>query len=325
MDKVLLKTIAWQQTNRFFYSYGVDWRMQQILSLEKQLQNKFEFFRDIVEESKKGEENINVDAVIAQEISNGLFLDAISVANQAIEDVFSMLMAGQRPLKFIGGAISYSAGKVDNFIKQKHKEKDIATLFYFPLFDESYETDEQQGYFTEGLQRLCNYIGEMKKFYTTYRFFYMQYKHGLSVALRAYIDYNEEQIADRKAEPFRAYPIAFDNYSLTKLDANDVRAKQKILMPYLTPEIMPHIQQLIREDNLLRFVTPDEPLEFKDIKTIVETARICQRIFANNLLNSLADKYPMALQLPGDERGISYVFSFPKDVHQKAGNKQIFT
>jgi hypothetical protein len=324
MDKELLKKIAHQQTERFLYSYAPDWRLQQILSIEKQLLNKFEFFQDIVKETRSPKESASVDAVIAQEITNGLFLEAMSIAIQSIEDVFAMLLAGQKPLKFIGGTISYSAGKVDNFIKRKHNEADIATLFYFPLFSEPYETPEQQQVFKDGLSLLFLTISELKDFYITHRFFYNQYKHGLSVALRAYVDYNEDQISDRRIEPLKGYPIAFDNYSVTKLDSTDIRVKQKILMPYLTSEIRENIQQLILDDNLLRFVTPDDPVDFGFIKSIVAKARMCLATFGNNILATLADKFPMPLQLPAGEKDQAYIFQFPKEAYTEATNKQIF-
>lgn len=324
MDKVLLRKISNQQTERFFFSYSPDWRLTQILTIEKILQDRYNFFSSIVSEIRSPDTTASDEAIITQEITNGLFFEGIAIAIQSIEDLFALINAAQKPLKFIGNIITYSAGKIDNLLKQKHSKSDIASLFYFPLFDEQYETEEQQRTFDESLSLLFNIIVELKSFYKKYRFFYTQYKHGLCVALRPYKDFDEKQIADHKQEPFSAYLHVFDNICVSKLDNADTRLNKKIFMPYLTEDITPNIQQLMKEDNLLRFVTSDDRIEFGILKDIVVKARVCSATLGNNLVNTLKGEYPLNLQLPADLNNHAYVFKFPKELYHEAKNKNIF-
>lgn len=97
MDKQLLKKISSPQTDRFFYSYSSDWRLSQILSIEKQLLNRYEFFDDIVTKTKSPKHEVTNEAIICQEITNGLFFEAIAIAIQSIEDLFALLNAGKFP------------------------------------------------------------------------------------------------------------------------------------------------------------------------------------------------------------------------------------
>lgn len=324
MNKELLKKISSQQTERFFFSYGSDWRLRQILMIEKQLHNRYDYFQDIVDQSKSPKHKASNDAIIAQEITNGLYFEAIAVAIQSIEDVFALLNAGQKPLKFIAGIITYSAGKVDNILKQKHNKEEVASLFYFPVFTDEYETEEQRKLVSDGLELLYTLVNELKFFYKQFRFFYNQYKHGLSVAFRAYTDYSDKQIEDHKTTPDTAHLQVFDNISVSKLDSQDIRVNKKILMPYLTEDISENMQQLLKDDNLIRFVTPDEKIDLKLLKSIVIKSRICVATFGNNLINTLKAEYPLHLQLPADLKDNAFILSFPKDTYQTAINKKIF-
>lgn len=323
MKKELLKTISRQQTERFFFSYSPDWRLCQILQIDKLLKNRYDFFNDIINEVKSSDNKISNEAMICQEITNGLFFEAIAVAIQSIEDLFALLNAGEKPLKFISGIISYSAGKVDNLLKQKHLKVDIASLFYFPLFEADYESTEQQKVFEEAFNLLFTTVCELKEFYSKFRFFYNQYKHGISVAFRPYTNYSEKQIEDHKKMPNQAYLNVFNNLSIKKIKPNDARVNNKVLMPFLTDEIQQNLLQLLEEDNLLRFVTPEFPIEIETIISIVRKSRICTATFGNNFVSTLQDEFPMKLQLPANENNQAYIFSFPKEIYETATNKKI--
>ena len=324
MNKEQLKKISSQQTERFFYSYSSNWRLTQMSIIERQLLKRYELFDDIVTQLKPLNHTATNEAIICQEISNGLFFEAIAIAIQSIEDLFALLNAGKTPLKFISGIITYNAGRIDNLLKQKINKEDTATLFYFPIFHDHYETDEQQKSVDDGLNLLHDMILELKLFYKQFRFFYNQYKHGLSVAFRVYCDYAEKQIEDHKRSPTSAYLHVFDNLSIAKLESNDVRVNRKVLMPYLTEDIQPYWQQLIKDDNLLRFVTSDERIEIEKLKSVVIKSRICISTFSSNLINSLKGNYPMHLQLPADLNNNAYILSFPKEAYDMAINKKIF-
>lgn len=323
MNNNLLRKISQQQTERFFYSYSPDWRLIQITSIEKLLNDRFDFYKDIIENIKLPN-SLSSDATIAQEVTNGLFFEAIAIAIQAAEDLFAIVNASQKPLKFISHVITYSAGKIDNLLKKKFTKEEIATTFYFPLFNERYETIEQNEKFDNSLNFLFQLVMDIQQFYKDYRFFYNQYKHGLSVAFRPFGDYSPEQVAKRKSEPLYSYLNVFDNVSVSKLESDSARFNKMMFMPYLTPEIMSNLPQLIKDDNLLRFVRPISDISIELCKSIVIKSRICVAAIGNNLVNSLKNEFPISLQLPYDLKNTAYKFNFPEDVYKSAINKKIF-
>lgn len=323
MTKELLKKISFQQTQRFFFSYSPNWRLTQILTIRRLLQERFIFFDDIITEIKDPD-SVSNKAIIAQETTNGLYFEGIAIAIQSIEDLFALLNAGQKPLKFISGIINYGAGKVDQLLKQKHTQEDVASMFYFPLFDDVYDTEEVAKAFEQGFEFLYKTVLELKDFYNRFRFFYTQYKHGITVALRPYGDYTEKQVEEKEENYESAYLHVFDNLSVKKLKPTDVRFNNKVFMPYLTPDIAANWNQLLEEDNLIRFVTQDARIMIDDLIMVVRKSRMCTACFGNNLVSSLQEEYPITLQLPLNTSNEACIFSFPKEVYHLAKNKSIF-
>jgi hypothetical protein len=322
MDKELTRKIAAQQTARFFYSYPDNWRRYQIMMVEKNLRERFEVYPEFIQRSNTLEEGSTVDGVIAQEITNGLYFEGIAIALQAIEDLFALLHAGKRPLRFISDIITYSVGKVKNLITQKFNDRDIADLFFYPLFEDEFEP-EQQAQFDLAFRLLADSVGELKSFYIKYEFFYNQYKHGLCVVSRAYGNYSGEQIERNRGDWQTRHLLVFDNLSVSKLDKDDVRVNKKIMMPYLTPEIKGNLQALLQDDNLIRFVSQDERVTINELMAVVAKASMAVSVFMHNIVNTLKGEYPITLYLP---RGINnewLIADFQEDLHKMAINKKI--
>jgi hypothetical protein len=117
------------QINGFFSSYYSEWRYIQIMSISKNLNSKYEFYADIIEEIKETDLNAS-ERTIAQEISNGLLFEAIQHSIQYIEDLFALLNAGKNLDYFIRSIVKYDAGKIERLIKNFPSNKKMVCDFF---------------------------------------------------------------------------------------------------------------------------------------------------------------------------------------------------
>jgi len=95
------------------YTHGVsqypEWHVSAVKSIKKILLNLDDFYADLLPELET--ENENRDRVHCQ-IRNGWFYEAISQAEQAIEDLFSMMMNLGDMDYFARNVVRYSATEV---------------------------------------------------------------------------------------------------------------------------------------------------------------------------------------------------------------------
>ena len=208
-------------------------------------------------------------------------------------------------------------------IGEKISDQDIATLFYFPLFADKYE-EEAQAVFEFSFGLLISAIQDLKAFYNKYEFFYNQYKHGLCVVSRAYKDYDSDQIARDKSNWQDRHLNVFDNLSVTKLAPKSVRISKKVFMPYLTSEIQENLVELMKDDNLIRFVSQDSRITIAELVLIVRKSYTCASVFMRNIINTLNGEFPMNLYLPHSWEGDWIKIPFTEDLYKLATNKQIF-
>jgi hypothetical protein len=299
------------QIERFFYSYYSHWRLAKILINEKILLNKYEILKDITLEIQQADDK-NPEALIAQELKNGLEFDTLANCLQFIEDLFALLKAGKQKDFFIRNIITYNAGQIENLINHNFTDKELCELFYFPYFTE-FENEEFKEGFTDGLTQLKNRIAKIQEFYKAYHFFYIQYKHGLTVALRPYSNFVEEQIQKDKQNEMEPYLVAFDNLSIRKVFGNKSRFQNYVFMPCLTVNTQPFLGTLEKEDNLIRFVMTPPGTTIEKFKDCAMTVRECMHIFINNFLTVLRDGNPLELQLPSEFKRV-YQFKFPVEM-----------
>lgn len=296
------------QTERFLFSYFINWRLAKILINEKILKEKYTFLSDIALKVKPPETE-NPESLIAQELTNGLEFDLLANAVQYIEDLFALLKAGSKKEFFIKEIITYSAGQVENLIKEEIDEKRLCELFLFPYFDK-FDNKEVEKAIKDGIRRLKENITFIQDFYKTYQFHYNQYKHGLTIALRPYKIYNEEQIENDKCGNNILYLVAIDNLSIDKVYKNKKRFQDYIMMPCLTINTQPYISELNKEDNLIRFVMSPPGTSVEKFKKCAFIVRDCMYIFINNLRGVFNETDKLKLQLPSDGNFV-YQFDFP--------------
>ena len=166
---------------------------------------------------------------------------------------------------------------------------------------ETFENKNIEDAINDGLSKLLNKIDIIKDFYKTYQFHYIQYKHGLTIALRPYCNYNMEQIQKDKNEIMNPYLVAIDNLSVKKVFNNKKRFANYIMIPSITKNTQPFLDKLNEEDNLMRFVTSPPGTTIKNIKNCAFLVRDCMFIFINNICYSLGGYDSLSLQLPAED------------------------
>lgn len=305
-----------EQINRFFSSYYSEWRHIQVLSIQKKLKTKYEFYDEIIR-SINYSDNSASEKTIAQEISNGLMFEAIQYSLQYIEDLFAMVNAAKKPNFFIRSIIQYNAGKIDTAIRTfSVKNKNVCESFHFPYFPDDDQLTgqdlETQKVFNESVERLGKIITELIEYYKKYQFFYNQYKHGLSVALRPYHDWTPEQVEEDKTGTHGQSPIvALDSLNFKAAPQNQYGNTGYLLMPCFSPVITPHLNQLQSENNLLRFVMSPPDMSIDLIVDITKKCKRCIQILIHNFLQEINKENPLKMRLPATTEEDVYVFNFP--------------
>lgn len=276
------------QTLAYLDRYYVNWRLVKILSVKKILNDKYNFYFDLKNNFKTRDDN-DGDATIAQEITNGLYFDAISQCVQYIEDLFALVKASKQPDFFIRNVISYKAGEVTNLIRSYNpKHKLLAEDFHFP-----YKIPGEQSVvnlYHEGLSIFITLIMDIVQFYKQYEFFNNQYKHGLAVAHRSFGNiFPNELLAEDKLSGVKPFIAVYDNMNLNIATSKGrASVKQGIFLPVFTNNVRIVISSLEKENNFLRFVQPDHAkFSFELIEEIARKVSYCMNIFIFNYTHKI--------------------------------------
>jgi hypothetical protein len=273
----------------YFNSQWVEWRYVQILTIKKLLEQKYSFFQNIVQEGLKESD----EASIAQEITHGLYLDAIAQCVQYIEDLFALIRASKDPDYFIRNIITYNAGQVTSMIKTfKLTDKDVLKAFHIPLNVQFQQTEYIEAY-RNGAEKLRNILKEIIEFFTGYEFIYIQYKHGLTIPMRTFGNrFTTEQVEKEKDGLMPLYLTVFDNLNLKAATIKKTfSSADGILMPAFTDNVRLNITQLQNENNYLRLVfPPDKDLNIARLESIAVKVKYCINIFKYNFSWKLIDK-----------------------------------
>lgn len=320
MDFTERKTVTKDQINHFFNAYYSEWRAIQILAIKEKFNTRYEFYKDIVEEIKSTDINAG-ENTIAQEIKNGLIFEAIAASIQYIEDLFALIKASEKKDLFIRNIIKYDAGKVEHLIKNfKTANKNICNSFHFPYYpEEEFETEtekETRKVINDSIDRLRSIIIELIEYYKKHQFFYNQYKHGLSIALRPYGKFTSEQIdKDKKHEHENPSVVALDSLNFANAPRNQYGNSGYLMMPCFTESVQKNIKELQSENNLLRYVMtpPETTIDF--ILEIAKKTRRCIHIVIHNFLEVVNDKEPLKLRLPAIDDSEVYEFQIEGEIN----------
>jgi len=292
-------------TLTYFQSYYTEWRLTKVLTIKKLIDDRYDFYRDIVDEINNGLDVVT-DSIIAQEIKNGLYHDAIAQCIQYIEDLFALINAAKKPDLFVRNVITYGAGTITNLIKSyKANSKNISRDFYIPNVEFADSDSQQQ--IKEGVEYLVELVKDQVKFYEKYWFFYNQYKHGLSIPIRGYGNqYTDEQVELDKNGQMEPMIAAYDNMNIKAAQSKGTfNPSHGVMMPGFTENVRPFIPQLEKENNFLRLVFPPDVPDF-DFDILIDQAyktRACISTFIANYSRHIKPDVDMQrFQLPADYR-----------------------
>jgi hypothetical protein len=303
------------QINRFFLSYYTEWRHIQILSIQKLLHDKYNFYSEIIEQAKETDKQAN-ESTITQEITNGLLFDAIQSNIQYIEDLFAFINACEKPEFFLRKIVKYKVGSVTNSIRNaKFSRKAILKQFHFPDYEDNLLEEEKQSDVMQKIisstESLSKVFSETVEFYKKYDFFYNQYKHGLTVALRPYRNYTEDEIKLDKEGKFGPYPlVAIDNLNFKDAPKNQYGNLGYLLIPAFDEIIRINMQELQLEDNLLRFVMTPKGTNIDMLVNQASKTKRCIQLLIHNFLQIINEQEVQALRLPAENDGEVYEFRF---------------
>lgn len=277
----------------YLQSYYADWRLAKVLTIQKILSSRYSFYSDIIDDIKGDHDTVG-EATIAQEIKHGLHFDAIAHCVQYVEDLFAFFRAAEQPDYFVKNIITYDAGQVTNKIKScQPNAKLVSELYHFPHNLPFLESTAREGY-DKGVENLITLTKECIKFYKDYEFFYNQYKHGLSVAMRPVgTTYVKEQIEEDKAGTFEPCLAVYDNFGLEIASKKgNFNTKHGVIMPGFSENVQPFISELSAENNYLRLVFPPDMPNFS-IDFLVDNARKTRACIKTFIANYFRKIYPL--------------------------------
>jgi len=170
------------------YTYSgsqyTQWRVAAVKSILKILLNLDDFYEDLLPDLEMEQEARDL---VHCQIRNGWFYEAVSQAEQVIEDLFSKMMNIEDFAYFAKNVVRYNATKVKDYI-WKFDTENIEFICgelgmpYFSL-DEPWEKEEVFEGYKDAVLRTQRYLKELQTFHKQYYQGYCQYKHGPAVAL----------------------------------------------------------------------------------------------------------------------------------------------
>lgn len=297
--------------NQYLY-----WRVAAVKSMRKILLDADRFYSDLEDEiyfDKSGETEANnqID-IVNNEIKNGWMFEAISQAEQAIEDLFSLLKNSDDIAYFAKNVVNYNATEVKKYIWnfQADKLEYIMQEFKLPYFllDEPWENREVFEFYKESILRMQQWLQELIAFHKKFYLDYCQYKHGMSVALRPFG--RQHMKSEERRNPHEGVLMTFDSYTVEK--RHKVSGTLPQMAMYLDPTIIPYVSRLHSEGNLLHYSM--HVVNIDEIVSITEKAFALLNIVWTNLLKrcEITDEDKVnEWAFPANDYKSCYIIGFP--------------
>lgn len=314
------------QMNTFLSWQYPEWRVVAVRSIRKIILQGESFYEDILSDFADQD---SVKDSVSNEIRNGWLFEAVSQAEQAIEDLFSLLKNSNDIAYFARDVVNYSAPKVKDYI-WNFKTGEISYIlgqFGLPCFpidgSEPWENEEVYNAYKDSILLMQKDLTRLVAFHKKYYLDYCQYKHGMAVALNPFAgnkltedpsrNIDKQEFQDRN--PLEGALTTFDSYSV------DRRAKSAGGLPqiglWLTEAVQPYVRSLHDEQNLLHYsmhvVDIDEAVE------ITEIAYQLESVVRHNLIkrSEITDEDKIReWTFPTTEKGKILVIGFPMDLSE---------
>lgn len=278
MEKTLTDAARYKagksQMSFFLSNQYPAWRIVAVKSIQKILLNIDEFCSDL---EFKGADTLSISETI-----NGWLFEAMAQAEQAIEDLFSLLKNSTDIPYFAKKVVNYKANEVKRYIWDfKYDDAQyVLTQFQLPYFDlhDAVSWEEHQEvfkYYKESVLLIQDYLCKLIQFHKKYYLDYCQYKHGMAVALRPYGVPQQEV----HSNPLEGVLMTFDNYHIEKRMHNGNMPQMAL---YLTSDVQPYVTELHEEENLLHYSM--HYIRMEDVNEIVEMAYTLEAVVRENLI-----------------------------------------
>lgn len=270
------------QMKVFYMNQYLYWRVVAVKSMRKMILQAEKFYEEAeIDLSFSVPVNGEID-IVNNQIRNGWLFEAVSQAEQAIEDVFSLLKNSGDIAYFAKNVVNYKANQVKDYIWRfdTNNLEYIMQEFKLPYFslDEPWENQEVFEQYKQAVLLMQKYLSELIIFHKKYYLDYCQYKHGMSVAL---CPFGKQHIKnENQRNLLEGALMTFDSYTVGKRQQASGSLPQMGM--YLTQEIQPYISRLHEEGNLLHYSM--HAVNIDDVVRITEKAYTLLSIIWINLL-----------------------------------------
>lgn len=263
--------------NQYLY-----WRVVAVKSMRKMILQAENFYKEAEIDLSFGVPGDEEVDIVNNQIRNGWLFEAVSQAEQAIEDVFSLLKNSSDIAYFAKNVVNYKANQVKDYI-WKFDTNNLEYIMqefglpYFPL-DEPWENQDVFEQYKQSVLLMQEYLRDLSEFHKKYYLDYCQYKHGMSVAL---CPFGKQYFKNEKEwNLLEGALMTFDSYTVGKRQQASGSLPQMAMN--LTPEIQPYVSRLHEEGNLLHFSM--HVVNIDNIVRITEKAYTLLSIIWVNLL-----------------------------------------
>ncbi|MDE7324965.1 MAG: hypothetical protein K2N63_01590 [Lachnospiraceae bacterium] len=269
------------RSNQYLY-----WRVAAVKSMRKIILSADEFYCDLEDELSFDKlEDVSAEDqadIVNNEIRNGWLFEAVSQAEQSIEDLFSLLRNSGDIAYFAKNVVNYNATKVKKYIWE-FKTDEIEYImqeFKLPYFslDDPWENQEVFDYYRKSVLLIQQYLQELIAFHKKYYLDYCQYKHGMSVALCPFGKHRTK--SEEKGDLRKGVLMTFDSYTVDKRYGVSGELPQMAMC--ITPEIGSYVSRLHQEGNLLHYSM--HVVNIDEVVRITEKAFTLFNIVWTNLL-----------------------------------------
>jgi hypothetical protein len=267
------------QLQTFLSGYDDQWRLTKLVSIRMMLQDREKLKRKL--RSFYGPTfKENEDNYVYNETTNGLIFSAISELLMYFEDYFVLINFIREDEEFIKKVVKYWAGAIGKVPKRVSQlsDEDLLKAYMIPNRDYVLEVMSEQSQeirkssleiYDQGIKNVLEYTKVIVDSFNKYRFFYNQYKHGLTVALRPFGGELDKKELLRRKDSLDGLPVCYDNETIEK--SFDNGKSRAFVIPNLTPDIQPGITQLQEDGNLLRY-------HYEDLVDINDLIKIGKKV-----------------------------------------------
>jgi hypothetical protein len=312
------KKVNDSQLHTFLSGYDDQWRLTKLVSIKMVLEDREKLKRKLRTfygpNFKEKEENY-----VYNESTNGLIFSAISELLMYFEDYFVLISYIREDETFIKKIVKYWAGEIGKVPNRLDKlpAEDLLKAYMIPDKDYLNEIMSEQSAdskaltissYEKGVENLLSYTTVVIESFNKYRFFYNQYKHGLTVALRPFSGKIDKKELHRRKNSLDGLPVCYDNETMEKtLKSGRARA---FVIPNLTPDIQSGITSLHDDENLLRYHYEGD-VNINDLINIGKKVHLLIRTLIKNRFDYVIpeNKGANSFYLPHPEKRNDFAFA----------------